>query len=94
MNGEDEQRSFWLTRANYQGKLAAAKFASEAKPEKKSFDKGGRGGRGGRGRGGRGGGRGGGGRGGRGGRGGHDGGNRDNRNQEKSEGMPPSVGAA
>ncbi|WVW87010.1 hypothetical protein I302_109066 [Kwoniella bestiolae CBS 10118] len=93
---EEEQRSFWTTRANFQGKLAADKLnEAQQKGGRRDF-KGGRGG-GGRGRGGRG-------RGGRGGRGGGRGGHRDrgDRNRERENGngnganpassLPPSLG--
>ncbi|WRT69615.1 uncharacterized protein IL334_006604 [Kwoniella shivajii] len=96
---EEEQRIFWTTRANFQGKVAADRLAeAEDKGRTGSRDFKGNGrGRGGRGRGGGRGGRGG--RGGnRGGRGGNRGGHRDNnRNAEQSSAhpsnsMPPSLG--
>ncbi|KAL1406572.1 hypothetical protein Q8F55_008278 [Vanrija albida] len=95
---EDEQRQFWLSRANYQGTVALRKRneANGGDKERRGggFHRGGggrgRGGRGGRGgfqRGGRGGG-------GRGGRGGHRGG-RDNNNSSRNNdsGVPPTVGS-
>lgn len=88
-HAEQEQRDFWVKRANYQAKLKW----QEAKDARRSEWKDRRGGRGGRG-----GGRGGRGRGGRGGRGGgFRGGRGGDRNREKAaaggDGLPPSVGA-
>ncbi|WWC92727.1 uncharacterized protein L201_007686 [Kwoniella dendrophila CBS 6074] len=93
---EEEQRSFWTTRANFQGKLAADKL-NESQEKNRSHG-GKRDFKGGRGRGGRGGGRGFRGRGGRGGggRGGHrdrDGGNRGERSAaDPASSLPPSLG--
>ncbi|WOO84147.1 La [Vanrija pseudolonga] len=97
---EDEQRAFWLSRANYQGTVALRKRneAGDGKERRGGgFHRGGGGGGRGRGgRGGRGGFQRGGGRGGghRGGRGGHRGG-RDNNggSRNNDSGIPPTVGS-
>lgn len=91
----DEERNFYLTRANFQGKvhvkrLNEAEARAAAENAKSQANGGGREGGGGRGRGGRGGG----GRGGNRGRGGRGGGRGGNRNAERAAGGEGGGGSA